>query len=193
MRAVSRFPTVQRLLDLPQDLAARLQAIQDKAGFVPNIFLALGHRPAQLRLFMDSHDEVMAERGGLSKADKELIVVATSGLNRCLYCVVAHGALLRIYSKQRTLADAVALDHRRAGLSGRQTAMLDYACLLARTPEAVGEEETRRLREAGFGQEDVWDIASVTAFFAMSNRLATAMELQPNEQFYTLGRVDRKT
>jgi uncharacterized peroxidase-related enzyme len=193
MRGVSRFPIVQRLLDLPPDLASRLQAVQDKAGFVPNIFLALGHRPAQLRHFMDSHDEIMAERGSLTKVDKELIVVATSGTNQCLYCVVAHGALLRIYSKQRTLADAVALDHRKAGLGKRQTVMLDYACKLARTPEVVVEEDVQRLRDAQFSEEDVWDIASVTAFFAMSNRMAAAMELQPNEQFYTMGRVDRKT
>ncbi len=190
--SVSRFP-VKTVEQLPTDLRDRLLEVQSKAGFVPNVFLALSHRPNELRAFMNYHDEVMRESGGLTKAEKEMIVVATSGANRCLYCVVAHGAILRIYAKNKTIADSLALEHsREPSLTPKQTAMLDYALKLARTPEhAATKEDLQTLTDAGFSNEGIWDISSIVAFFAMSNRLATACAIEPNLEFYTMGRVDR--
>src|SRR5581483_5008233 len=154
---ISKYP-VPKLEELPQDIRAKMLEVQDKAGFIPNVFLTLAHRPDEFRAFFAYHDALMLRESGLSKAEKEMVVVATSGLNRCPYCVIAHGAILRIYAKNPYLADQVAVDHRKADITPRQRAMLDFACKLARAPEAMIEEDYERLRAHGFSAEDIWDI-----------------------------------
>ena len=187
---ISRYPTPD-LSTLPEDLRARILAIQEKAGFVPNVFLALAHRAAELRAFMDYHDALMLRESGLSKGEKEMVVVATSGANRCLYCVVAHGAILRVYERAPLLADAVAVNHHKADLSPRQHAMLDFALKMAADSASVTAADHAALQAHGFSAEDVWDIGAITAFFGMSNRLANLIDLQPNAEFYLMGRVPR--
>lgn len=187
---ISRYPTPD-LSTLPEDLRTRILAIQEKAGFVPNVFLALAHRPAELRAFMDYHDALMLRESGLSKGEKEMVVVATSGANRCLYCVVAHGAILRVYERAPLLADAVAVNHHKADLSPRQHAMLDFALKVAADSANVTDADHAALQAHGFSAEDVWDIGAITAFFGMSNRLANLIDLQPNPEFYLMGRVPR--
>jgi uncharacterized peroxidase-related enzyme len=193
--AISRFP-VPALADLPEDVRARILEVQDKAGFVPNVFLVLAHRPAEFRAFFAYHDALMVkeggEGGGLSKADRELIVVATSGVNDCLYCVVAHGAILRIYDKNPLIADQVAVNHRRADLTPRRRAMLDFAIKVALRSSELDDADHARLRDHGFTEEDAWDIAAIAAFFAMSNRLANMTGMRPNDEFYLMGRVPRR-
>lgn len=184
---VSRF-AVPAVLDLPEDLRVRILTVQDKTGFVPNVFLALAHRPDELRAFLAYHDAVMERDSALSKAEREMIVVATSAASNCAYCVVAHGAILRVRTKDPVLADLVAINYRAAGLTNRQRAMLDYAVTLSSTPDRIGAADHERLREAGFDDEAIWDISAVTAFFALSNRMAHALGLRPNEQFHALGR-----
>jgi uncharacterized peroxidase-related enzyme len=188
---VSRFP-VPDLEDLPADVRARILAVQEKSGFVPNVFLALAHRPAEFRAFFDYHDALMEKEGGLSKAEREMIVVATSGANRCQYCVVAHGAILRIRAKNPLIADQVAVNHRKADLTHRERAMLDFAMLVALDSGSVGEADFQQLRGAGFSDDEVWDIAAITAFFAMSNRLANFSSMRPNDEFYLMGRVPKE-
>jgi uncharacterized peroxidase-related enzyme len=188
---VSRFP-VPDLEDLPADVRARILAVQEKSGFVPNVFLALAHRPAEFRAFFDYHDALMEKEGGLSKAEREMIVVATSGANRCQYCVVAHGAILRIRAKNPLIADQVAVNHRKADLTPRELAMLDFAMLVSLDSGSVGEADFQRLRGAGFSDDEVWDIAAITAFFAMSNRLANFSSMRPNDEFYLMGRVPKE-
>ena len=190
MKAVSRFP-VPELEDLPADVRGRILAVQEKSGFVPNVFLALAHRPAEFRAFFDYHDALMEKEGGLSKAEREMIVVATSGANGCQYCVVAHGAILRIRAKNPLIADQVAVNYRKADLSPRERAMLDFAMKVALDSGRVGEPDFERLRAAGFGDEEVWDIAAIAAFFAMSNRLANVASMRPNDEFYLMGRVPK--
>jgi uncharacterized peroxidase-related enzyme len=186
---ISRYP-VPELKDLPDDVRDKILQVQEKAGFVPNVFITLAHRPEEFRAFFAYHDALMLrEASGLSKAEREMIVVATSGVNHCQYCVVAHGAILRIYAKNPQIADQVAIDHRKADITPRQKAMLDFALKLARTPEAVEDADHRALREHGFGDEDVWDIGAITAFFALSNRMAHLIGMRPNDEFYLLGRV----
>jgi len=185
---ISRYP-VPELHDLPQDLRERMLKVQEKAGFIPNVFLTLAHRPEECRAFFAYHDALMLRESGLSKAEKEMIVVATSGVNHCLYCVVAHGAILRIYAKNPQIADQIAVDHRKADLAPRQKAMLDFAVKLARAPEMLVEADYQALRDNGFSQEDIWDIGGITAFFALSNRMAHLIGMRPNEEFYLLGRV----
>jgi uncharacterized peroxidase-related enzyme len=186
---ISRYP-VPELKDLPDDVRDKILQVQEKAGFVPNVFITLAHRPEEFRAFFAYHDALMLrEASGLSKAEREMIVVATSGVNHCQYCVVAHGAILRIYAKNPQIADQVAIDHRKADITPRQKAMLDFAVKLARTPEAVEDADHRALREHGFGDEDVWDIGAITAFFALSNRMAHLIGMRPNDEFYLLGRV----
>jgi uncharacterized peroxidase-related enzyme len=186
---ISRYP-VPELKDLPDDVRDKILQVQEKAGFVPNVFITLAHRPEEFRAFFAYHDALMLrEASGLSKAEREMIVVATSGVNHCQYCVVAHGAILRIYAKNPQIADQVAIDHRKADITPRQKAMLDFAVKLARTPEAVEDADYRALREHGFGDEDVWDIGAITAFFALSNRMAHLIGMRPNDEFYLLGRV----
>jgi uncharacterized peroxidase-related enzyme len=187
--AISRYP-VPTLDDLPADIREMMLKVQEKAGFIPNVFLTLAHRPDEFRAFFAYHDALMLREGSaLSKAEREMIVVATSGVNHCLYCVVAHGAILRIYAKNPLIADQVAIDHRKADLTTRQKAMLDFAVKLARTPEAVNDADYQSLREHGFSEEDIWDIGGITAFFALSNRMAHLIAMRPNDEFYLLGRI----
>ena len=188
---ISRYP-VPDLADLPADLRERILAVQAKAGFVPNVFLTLAHRPDECRAFFDYHDALMLRPSGLSKGEKEMIVVATSGANRCLYCVVAHGAVLRIYEKAPLLADAVAINHHKADLSARQHAMLDFALKVCGDSAAVDEADFEGLRAHGFSDEDIWDIGAITAFFGLSNRMANLISMRPNEEFYLMGRVPRR-
>lgn len=193
MRAVSRYPTIKSVLELPIGLRDRLLQVQERAGFLPNIFVALGHRHRELEHFMNYHDELMTPtEGGLTKAEREMIVVATSAANRCLYCVVAHGALLRVYGKDKFIADEVSISTpaKAPNLTVGQRAMLDFAVKLARQPENVDEQDRQRLREH-FSEEQCWDIAAITSFFALSNRMATFLDLQPNEEFFLMGRVPK--
>jgi uncharacterized peroxidase-related enzyme len=188
---ISRFP-VPGVHDLPDDVRDRILQVQDKAGFVPNVFLVLAHRPDEFRAFFAYHDALMLKDGTLSKAEREMIVVATSGANDCLYCVVAHGALLRIYEKNPHLADQLATNHRRADLTPRRRAMLDFALKVSLRSSEIGEADYAALREHGFTDEDAWDIAAIAAFFAMSNRLANMTSMRPNDEFYLMGRVPRQ-
>ena len=185
---ISRFP-VPALADLPDDVREAILAVQEKAGFVPNVFLALAARPAEFRAFFAYHDALMEKDGGLSKAEREMIVVATSGANQCPYCVVAHGAVLRIRARNPQIADQVAVNYRKADLTPRQRAMLDYALKVCADSAAVDEADFARLREHGFSSDDIWDIGAISAFFAMSNRLASTMNLRPNDEFYLMGRL----
>jgi uncharacterized peroxidase-related enzyme len=185
---ISKYP-VPKLEDLPQDIREKMLEVQKKAGFIPNVFLTLAHRPDEFRAFFTYHDALMLRESGLSKAEREMIVVATSGVNQCPYCVVAHGAILRIYAKSPYIADQVAVNHRKADVSPRQKAMLDFALKLARTPELIGDEDHETLRGHGFSEEDIWDIGAITALFALSNRMAHLINMRANEEFYLLGRV----
>jgi uncharacterized peroxidase-related enzyme len=187
---ISRYP-VPSLVDVPDDLRQRFLEVQDKAGFVPNVFLALAHRPEECRAFLAYHDALMLRDSGLSKGEKEMIVVATSGANHCLYCVVAHGAILRVYEKQPLLADQVAVNHRKADLSPRQQAMLDFALKVCLRSHEVAEADFEALRSHGFSDEDIWDIGAITALFGLSNRMANLISLRPNDEFYLMGRVPR--
>jgi uncharacterized peroxidase-related enzyme len=184
---ISRFP-VPELDSLPADIRERILAVHDKAGFIPNIFLALAHRPEEFRAFFAYHDALMEKPGGLSKGEREMIVVATSGLNNCLYCIVAHGAILRIREKSPTLAEQVAINYRNAEISPRQRAMLDFATKLAANSREVALTDLDLLKNHGFSEEDIWDIGAITALFALSNRLANLADIRPNTEFYTLGR-----
>ena len=189
--AVSRYP-VPALQDLPDDIRTRILEVQAKTGFVPNVFLALAHRPAEWRAFVAYHDALMLKEGGhLSKGDREMIVVATSAANDCLYCVVAHGAILRIYEKKPLVADQVAINWRKADITPRQRAMLGFALKVCQRSHEVDEAYFAALREHGFDDEDAWDIAAITAFFGMSNRLANATGMRPNSEFYLMGRVPK--
>ena len=184
---ISRFP-IPDIATLPDDIRARIFAVQEKSGFVPNVFLALAHRPDEFRAFFAYHDALMERPGGLTKAEREMIVVATSAANQCHYCVIAHGAILRIRAKSKTIADQVATNWRRAQITPRQRAMLEYAIKVAVASAEIGPDDHAALDEAGFEPEETWDIAAIAAFFAMSNRLANAMEIRPNAEFYGLGR-----
>ena len=189
---ISRFP-VPSLDELPEDVRARILAVQEKSGFVPNVFLVLAHRPDEFRAFFAFHDALMAkEGGGLSKAEREMIVVATSGANDCQYCVIAHGAILRIYEKNPLIADQVAVNYRKADLTPRRRAMLDFAMKVALRSHEIDDADFTALRAHGFSDDDAWDIAAITGFFALSNRLANATGMRPNDEFYLMGRVLRK-
>jgi len=190
-KPISRFP-VPELKDLPEDIRARIVAVQEKSGFVPNVFLALAHRPAEFRAFFAYHDALMEKDGGLTKGEREMIVVATSGLNQCQYCVVAHGAILRVRERNPLLADQVAANFRKADITPRQRAMLDFAAKVALRAYEVEEPDFAALRGHGFSDEDIWDIGAIAAFFALSNRMANLTEMRPNDEFYLLGRVPRK-
>ena len=189
-KPVSRFP-VPELADLPEDIRTRLLTVQEKSGFVPNVFLALAHRPDEFRAFFAYHDALMEKEGGLTKAEREMIVVATSGANNCQYCVVAHGAILRVRAKNPLLADQVAINYRKADITQRQKAMLDFAMKVALEAATLGESDFAALRAHGFSDEDAWDIAAIAAFFALSNRMANFTAMRPNDEFYLLGRVPR--
>ncbi|WP_313348946.1 peroxidase-related enzyme [Paracoccus sp. (in: a-proteobacteria)] len=184
---ISRFP-VPSLDEMPQDIAQRIRKVAEKSGFIPNVFLALAHRPDEFRAFFAYHDALMERESGLTKAEGELIVVATSGLNRCQYCVVAHGAILRIRAKSALIADQVAVNWRKADLTTRERAMLTYAEKVALNAQHIRDADHQALREAGFTQDEIWDIGAIAAFFGMSNRLVNAGDIRPNDEFYMLGR-----
>ena len=173
---------------MPEDVRARILKVQEKSGFVPNVFLLLARRPDEFRAFFAYHDALMEKSGGLSKAEREMIVVATSAANQCQYCVVAHGAILRIRAKNPLVADQVAINYRMADITPRQRAMLDFAMQVALASHTIGEHDIDRLVREGFDQEDVWDIAAIAAFFGMSNRIANATSTRPNDEFYAMGR-----
>jgi uncharacterized peroxidase-related enzyme len=189
MNPISRYP-VPEIKNLPQDMRERILAVQEKAGFVPNVFLALAHRPEEFRAFFAYHDALMEKPGGgITKAEREMIVVATSGANQCQYCVVAHGAILRIRAKNPLIADQVAVNYRKADLTARQRAMLDFAMKVSRRSEEIGEPDFELLRSHGFSDEDIWDIAAISALFALSNRMANFLNMRPNDEFYLMGRA----
>jgi|SRR5690554_1087115 4-carboxymuconolactone decarboxylase len=188
--AISRFP-VPELAEMPEDIRERILAVQEKAGFVPNVFLVLAHRPEEFRAFFAYHDALMEKPGNLSIAEREMIVVATSNLNQCQYCVVAHGAILRIRAKNPLIADQVAVNYRKADITPRQKAMLDFAVKVSMQAYAVGDEDMALLQEHGFDEDDIWDIAAIAAFFGLSNRMANVTSMRPNDEFYSLGRQPR--
>ncbi len=189
---ISRWP-VPELQDLPEDLRTRILEVQDKAGFVPNVFLALAHRPAEWRAFMAYHDALLLkETGSLSKGEREMIIVATSAVNQCLYCVVAHGAILRIYEKKPLIADQLATNYRKADITPRQRAMLDFAMKVCTHAAAIEDADFEALRAHGFDDEDIWDIGAITAFFGLSNRMANLSAMRPNDRFFLMGRVPRE-
>ncbi len=188
----SRYPAPE-IKDLPEDIRTRVLEVQEKAGFVPNVFLGLARRPAEWRAFFAYHDALMLKaEGNLSKGDREMIVTATSAANSCLYCVVAHGAILRIYEKKPLVADQVAVNYRKADISPRQRAMLDFAMKVCLRSHEVEESDFAALHAHGFDDEDIWDIAAITAFFGMSNRLASFSNMQPNPEFYLMGRLPKQ-
>ncbi len=191
-QSISRFPVPETIENLPDDLKERILAVQEKAGFIPNVFLMLAHRPLEARAFFDYHDALMErESDTLTPSEKEMIVVATSARNQCLYCVVAHGAILRIYSKQPTIADQVAVNHKTADISERERVMLDFAMYISQDVGELNDEWEEKLKAVGFTQEDIWDIGSITAFFGLSNRLVSLTNTPPNDEFYLMGRVPK--
>lgn len=186
-----RYPAPE-LIDLPDDIRAKVLEVQEKAGFVPNVFLALARRPAEWRAFFAYHDALMLKEGGsLTKGDREMIVTTTSAANQCLYCVVAHGAILRIYEKKPLVADQVAVNYRKADITPRQRAMLDFAMRVCERSHEVEDADFEALAAHGFDAEDAWDIAAITAFFGLSNRIASFSNIQPNPEFYLMGRVPK--
>ena len=189
-RPISRYP-VPKLEDLPDDIRARMLEVQEKAGFIPNVFLTLAHRPDEFRAFFAYHDALMLRDSGLTKAEREMIVVATSGANDCLYCIVAHGAILRLYAKDPFIADQVAANYRKADITERQKAMLEFALKVALRAAELVEADYAKVRAQGFTDEDIWDIGAIAAFFALSNRMANLIDMRPNDEFHLLGRVPK--
>ena len=187
---ISRFP-VPELPQMPADIRAKILEVQEKAGFVPNVFLTFAHRPDEFRAFFAYHDALLLRESGLTKGEKEMIIVATSGLNRCLYCVVAHGAILRIYEKNPYIADQLATNPAKADLTPRQHAMVRFALKVCADAQSVCEDDYAQLRAHGFSDEDIWDIGAITALFGLSNRMANLISLRPNEEFHLMGRVPR--
>ena len=186
---ISRFK-VPELNELPEDIKQRILAVQEKAGFIPNIFLALAHRPNEFRAFFSYHDALMEKSEGLTKAEREMIVVATSGINQCIYCVVAHGAILRIREKNPLIADQVATNYRKADVTAKQSLMLDFAVKISQQANEVGEHDLQTLHDNGFSMEEIWDIGSIAALFALSNRLANMANIKPNPEFYNMARSE---
>jgi uncharacterized peroxidase-related enzyme len=191
----TRYPAPE-IKDLPDDIQAKVLEVQEKAGFVPNVFLAFARRPAEWRAFFAYHDALMVpesvgRESGLSKGDREMIVTTTSAANHCLYCVVAHGAILRIYEKKPLVADQVAINHRKADISPRQRAMLDFSLKVCNQSHEVEEADFAALHAHGFNDEDIWDIAAITAFFGLSNRMASFSGMMPNPEFYLMGRAPK--
>ena len=184
---ISRFP-VPDLAALPDDLQQLFREVSEKAGFIPNVFWVLAHRPEELRAFWAYHEALMRRASGLSKSEREMIVVATSAENKCLYCVVAHGAILRIYEKSSTISEEIATNYRKANISDRHKVMLDFAIKTCTRSHSITEEDFVALRVYGFSDDDIWDIGAITAFFALSNRMASFTSMRPNAEFYALGR-----
>lgn len=184
---ISRFP-VPNLDELPDDLRATVLAVQEKTGFIPNVFLALAHRPDECRAFFAMHDALMQRDSEISKAEKEMIVVTVSGGNECHYCVVAHGAILRIVSRNSLLADQLAINYRKADITPRQRAMLDFAVKVSKESSKLDDDDFERLGQHGFGDEEIWDIGAISAFFCLSNRMANLLSMRPNDEFYGMGR-----
>jgi uncharacterized peroxidase-related enzyme len=191
VKSISRFP-VPELNELPEDIRERILAVQEKTGFVPNVFLALAHRPDEFRAFFAYHDALMEKEGGLTKGEREMIVVATSGLNQCIYCVVAHGAILRIREKNPLLADQLATNYRAADITPRQKVMLDFAAKVSLRAYEVCDADIEMMRHHGFSDEDIWDIGAITALFSLSNRMAGLTSMRPNDDFYLLGRIAKE-
>lgn len=187
---ISRYP-VPELRGLPDDIRDKILAVQDKAGFVPNVFLALAHRPDEFRAFFAYHDALLERDSGLTKAEMEMIVVATSNANQCQYCVVAHGAILRIRAKNPLIADQIAINYRKADITDRQKAMLEFALRVCNASGSLTDVDYAPLHAHGFSDEDIWDIAGITAFFGLSNRMANFLSMRPNDAFYTMGRGER--
>jgi uncharacterized peroxidase-related enzyme len=186
----ARFPTPS-LAKLPEDIRTRIQAVQEKSGFVPNVFLTLAYRPDEFRAFFAYHDALMEKDGGLSKAEREMIVVATSSANQCHYCVIAHGAILRIRAKNPQIADQIAVNYRKADITPRQRAMLDFAMKVSREASEISETDLAAVASHGFTDDDIWDIAAISAFFALSNRMANFTAMRPNDEFYMMGRLPK--
>ena len=189
--AISRFP-IPEIADLPADLRERVLAVQEKSGFVPNVFLALAHRPDEFRAFFAYHDALMEKKIGLTKAEREMIVVATSSANHCEYCVIAHGAILRIRAKNPLISDQIAINYRKADITPRQKAMLDFALKVCTEPWLISETDFAALTSAGFSDDDIWDIGAIAALFALSNRMAHLTGMRPNDEFYLLGRLPKQ-
>jgi uncharacterized peroxidase-related enzyme len=186
----NRFPT-PALDKLPADIRDRILAVQDKSGFVPNVFLTLAYRPDEFRAFFAYHDALMDKDSGLTKAEREMIVVATSSANQCHYCVIAHGAILRIRAKNPQIADQIAVNYRKADITARQRAMLDFAMKVSRAAEEISEQDFAEVSRHGFSDDDIWDIAAISAFFALSNRMANVTGMRPNDEFYMMGRLPK--
>ena len=187
---ISRFP-VPPLEELPEDIRSRLLVVQEKSGFIPNVFLTLAFRPDEFRAFFAYHDALMERDGGLTKAEREMIVVATSSANQCQYCVIAHGAILRIRAKNPLIADQVAANYRKADITPRQRAMLDFAMKVSQEAQLVSDADFAGLSGHGFTEDDIWDIAAIAAFFALSNRIANVTAMRPNDEFYLMGRLPK--
>ena len=190
-KPISRFP-VPELNYLPEDIRETILALQEKSGFVPNVFLALAHRPDEFRAFFAYHDALMEKEGGLTKGEREMIVVATSAHNQCIYCVVAHGAILRIREKNPQLADQIATNYRKADITPRQKAMLDFALKVSKCSHEINNADIDDMRELGFSNDDIWDIGAISALFALSNRMANLTSMRPNDDFYLLGRIPKE-
>lgn len=190
--AISRFP-IPSLQSLPSDIRDRILAVQEKSGFVPNVFLVLAHRPDEFRAFFAYHDALMDKEGGLTKAEREMIVVATSNANQCQYCVVAHGAILRIRAKNPLLADQIAINYRKSDITPRQKAMLDLAMKVSLSAQTVTDADLDEARKHGFTDDDIWDITAIAAFFALSNRMANVTNMRPNDEFYLMGRLPKQS
>lgn len=184
---ISRYP-VPAIDDMPEDIKMKVLTVQEKAGFIPNVFLTLAHRPDEFRAFFAFHDALMEKESGLSKAEMEMIVTTTSGANNCQYCVVAHGAILRVRAKNKLIADQVATNYRKADITPRQMAMLDFAIKVSNAAETICDTDFETLHGHGFSDEDIWDIAGITAFFGLSNRMANFTSMRPNDEFYSMGR-----
>ena len=190
-KPISRFP-VPELNNLPEDIRETILAVQEKSGFVPNVFLAIANRPDEFRAFFAYHDALMEKVGGLTKGEREMIVVATSAHNQCIYCVVAHGAILRIREKNPQLADQIAANYRKADITSRQKAMLDFALKVSKSSHEISNADIDDMRELGFSNDDIWDIGAISALFALSNRMANLTSMRPNDEFYILGRIPKE-
>ena len=190
-KPISRFP-VPELNNLPEDIRGTILDLQEKSGFVPNVFLALANRPDEFRAFFAYHEALMEKEGGLTKGEREMIVVATSAHNQCIYCVVAHGAILRIREKNPQLADQIATNYRKADITPRQKAMLDFALKVSKCSHEINNTDIDDMRELGFSNDDIWDIGAISALFALSNRMANLTSMRPNDEFYLLGRIPKE-